>query len=151
MSVKAVKKAVKPAAKKAAKKKAANKPESAGDVGAYMKALDHPLKKDIEAARKAILAADPKIEEGIKWNAPSYRLEDYFATFHLRAPDKVQLVFHRGATAKTDGRKMKIADPNGLAKWLSDDRCLVTLGAGNTAKANLPALKSIVVEWIAQL
>lgn len=116
-----------------------------------MKALDHPLKKDIEAARKAILAVDSKINEGVKWNAPSFRVEDYFATVNVRSRDAVQLVFHRGAKVKKDGKKLNIDDPNELIKWLSDDRCLITLGAGKTAKANMPAFKAIVAKWIAQL
>jgi hypothetical protein len=137
-------------AKKGVKAKAVKKPAS-DDVSAYMKALDHPLKKDIEAVRKAILAVDSKIAEGVKWYAPSFRVEDYFATVNLRSMDAVQLVFHRGAKVKMDGKKLKIDDPNGLVKWLSDDRCLVTLGAGKTAKANMPAFKAIVAQWVAQL
>lgn len=155
MSAKAAKKAVKsPAKKKAAKKTAKADPAKnapAGDVGAYMKALDHPLKKDIEAARLAILAVDPKIREGVKWNAPSFRVEDYFATIHLRSAAAVQVVLHRDAKAKKDGKKMNIDDPEGLVKWLSDDRCIVTIGAGKAAKTSLPALKNIVAQWIAQL
>lgn len=147
----------KPAAKKA--KKSAKKPVSPkaskaapeSDVSAFMEALTHPLKKEIEAVRKAILSVDKKITEGVKWNSVSFRTDDYFATVNLRSRDELQLVFHRGAKVKTDGKKLKIDDRNGLIKWLSDDRCLITLGEAKAVKANMPAFKRIVAEWIKQL
>ncbi|MDH5829038.1 hypothetical protein QFW80_00675 [Luteimonas sp. M1R5S18] len=54
-------------------------------VDALMATLTHPHKASIEALRAAILAVDPSIAEGVKWNAPSFRTHEYFATFHLRA------------------------------------------------------------------
>ena len=73
-------------------------------VDAFMAALHHPLKSDIEAVRRIILAASPKITEGIKWNSLSFRTDEYFATVHLRATDAVRLVFHRGAKVKRPAR-----------------------------------------------
>jgi hypothetical protein len=117
-------------------------------VPAFLAALDHPLKPEIEAARAAILAADPSIGEAGKWNAPSFRTTEFFATFHLRARDRVQLVFHTGAKAKARAGRLDVPDPDGLLAWLADDRAMVTLGAGDTALARLPALGCLVREWI---
>ncbi|MBI3844027.1 MAG: DUF1801 domain-containing protein [Planctomycetes bacterium] len=120
-------------------------------VVAFLRDLDHPLKKEIEAVRQIILGVSPEIREGIKWNAPSFRTTDYFATFNLRATDKVQLVFHKGAKVKDNSTKgMQIADPAGLLKWLAKERCLVTLGVGKDISAKRAALQSIVREWIPQ-
>ena len=58
----------------------------AGEVDALMAALDHPGKDGIELLRQAILGIDPRIREEVKWNAPSFRLEDHFATFKLHPP-----------------------------------------------------------------
>ena len=49
-------------------------------VDDFMRALKHPLKKEIEAVRRIILSVSPDIQKGIKWNAPSFRTTDYFAT-----------------------------------------------------------------------
>jgi hypothetical protein len=117
------------------------------EVGAFMRDLDHPLKADIDAVRKLVLGASPAIAEGIKWNSVSFRKADWFATFHLRSRDTVQLVFHTGAKAK-DSPEMKIPDPDGLIKWLAKDRCLVTLGSGKTLKANADMFKAIVQAWL---
>lgn len=130
--------------------KPAKKAVEADDaVGAYLRGLKHPLKKEIEAVRLIILGANPKIGEGVKWNAPSFRTEnEWFATFNPRSKDSVQLVFHLGAKARADLKAFKIADPKGLLKWLSKDRALVTLGAGRDIPVNRKALEAIVRAWV---
>jgi len=60
----------------------------------YMDKLKHPLKAEIEAVRKIIRQADKKINERIKWNAPSYYYKEDLVTFHTRAQEYVHLVFH---------------------------------------------------------
>jgi uncharacterized protein YdhG (YjbR/CyaY superfamily) len=121
------------------------------EVVAFLRALKHPLKKDIESVRKIILGVSPEIHEGIKWNAPSFRISEYFATFFLRSEDRVQLIFHRGAKAKDNAKKLQIADSKGLIEWLGTDRCRVTLGVGKQIKANRAAFERIIREWIAQM
>ena len=66
-------------------------------VNAYMQALSHPLKDEIEALRKVIKSADSSIQERIKWNAPSYYTSKDFLTFNHRLQDKVHLIFHHPA------------------------------------------------------
>lgn len=135
-------------AKRTAKKAAA----SDGEVAAYLKALKHPLKKEIEAVRLIILGVSPAINEGIKWSVPSFRTEkEWFATFHVRSQESVQLVFHLGAKKRADLKAFALADPNGLMKWLGKDRAMVTLGAGRDIPANRKALEAIVRAWIKQL
>ena len=65
-------------------------------VAAFLEALDHPLKPEIEAVRKIILGVSPEIREGIKWNAPSFRTTDWFATCNVHAKDKLRLILHFG-------------------------------------------------------
>ncbi len=122
-------------------------------VQAYMRELDHPLKTDIAAVRAIILAVSPRIMEGIKWNVPSFRTQsDWFATFNVRARDSVQLIFHTGAKAKESAvNGLNVADPEGLAKWLAKDRCLVTLDAGSELKSRRAAFQLFVRAWIEQV
>lgn len=63
-------------------------------VAAWMLALKHPLKAEIDALRKIITGADKRIAERIKWNAPSYYATEDLATFNHRMTDKVHLIFH---------------------------------------------------------
>jgi hypothetical protein len=137
------------ATRKAARKKVApaKAPASKDEADAFMAALDHPLKTDIETVRKLILGVSPSISDGVKWNSLSFRNSDWFATVNLRSKDVVQLVFHTGAKAKHNP-ELKIPDANGLLLWLAKDRALVTLGNGKTLKANVKAFEAIVKAWI---
>ena len=63
-------------------------------VSAYMLALEHPLKAEIEAVREIIKAANANLQERIKWNAPSYFYREDLVTFHTRPTKHVHLVFH---------------------------------------------------------
>jgi len=47
--------------------------DSTDAVDEFMKTLEHPFKSEIEMLRRAILAVDPAVAEGIKWNSPSFR------------------------------------------------------------------------------
>lgn len=137
-------------AKKPATKTVSDGGQTDPAVVALIAALDHPLKKEIAAARKLILGVDPSIREGVKWNAPSFRTADYFATIHLRSTETLQLVFHRGAKAKV-AKKMDVPDPHGMMNWRAPDRCVVTVGAGKVFTQRRDALAAIVQAWIAQL
>ena len=120
-------------------------------VAALLAELDHPLKAEIEAVRAWILGVSPEIREAVKWNAPSFRTSEFFATVHLRSTDAVRLVFHKGAKAKDNASRVKLADPAGLVEWLATDRAMVTLGAGRAVAKNRKAFEGIVRDWIGQL
>jgi len=118
-------------------------------VAAFLRDLEHPLKRDFEAVRKIILGVSPEIREGIKWNSVSFRTTEFFATLNLRARDSVQLIFHKGAKVRDNSTNgIQIPDPAGLIKWLAKERCLVTLGVGKEIRAKRAALESIIREWI---
>jgi Domain of unknown function (DU1801) len=119
------------------------------DVQTFLDELDHPLKREIVAVRKAILKTDKRISEGIKWNAPSFRTGEYFATVNLRSTDTVQLILHLGAKARKDVKaQLAIEDPEGLLKWLAKDRAMATLGAGKEFTSNSKAFVKIIKQWI---
>jgi hypothetical protein len=120
------------------------------DVIAFLNALEHPLSSVVRAVREIILGASPAIREGIKWNVPSFRTTEYFATFHLRAKDRVSVVLHTGAKVKGASAKVDVPDPAGLLDWRSGDRCLVTLD-GDDLDAKRAPLRAIIKAWIAHL
>ena len=122
------------------------------EVDDFMQALDHPLKAELEAVRRLILGTDKTIAEGIKWNAPSFRVGEYFATANIRGKDAIQIVFHLGAKVK-DGSTggMDIDDPEGLLQWHAKERASLKFRDMKEIKANSGALKDIVRQWIAYL
>ena len=76
-----------------------NTENKTGEVNAFMKLLDHPLKDEIEAVR-TIIRLNKKIAERIKWNAPSFFYTDDLATIHVKAKQHVHLIFHHPAIVK---------------------------------------------------
>ena len=87
--------------------------DTSAAVVAFMASLEHPHKAAVAALREVILQADPSIAEGVKWNAPSYRTKEYFATTHLRAKVGIGLILHLGAKVRQDA-SLRIEDPEGM-------------------------------------
>lgn len=120
---------------------------STPDVDAYLADLSHPRLDGIRRLRAAILGADDRIVEHIKWNAPSFGIGggDDLVTMRLAPGDAFQLVLHRGV-AKQPGA-VTVPDPGGLLQWRSRDRAIVEVGA---REAELePAIVALVRAWIA--
>lgn len=122
------------------------------EVDAFVVALAHPLEPELQTLRALILGADPAIEEGIKWNAPSFRRRDgeWFATFHLRAKAGLQLILHRGARKRADSLAGDgaIDDPAGLLEWLGDDRATVKFRDTADIEAKRAAFAALLRQWI---
>lgn len=134
--------------KKSAKRPTKNS-QTDPEVEAYLKSLDHPAKKEIEAIRKIILGVDPAIREGIKWNSPSFRVDDWFATLNLHK-GIVRLILHTGAKAKSLNQT-SIPDPKGLFQWLAKDRAMVSFESEKDVKAKRSALVALLKKWIRNL
>jgi hypothetical protein len=69
-------------------------------VETFLNSIVHPMKTEILLIRAAILDADPSIKEGVKWNAPSFRTHEYFATMNLREKQGVGIILHLKAKVR---------------------------------------------------
>jgi hypothetical protein len=126
-------------------KKGSSTPE---DVETYLASFDHPYRQEVLALRQIILNAAPGISEGIKWNVPSFRTHEYFATFYLRDKDGVKIILHLGAKLRDNTQKMEIVDPESLLEWLSKDRASVKFRDVNDIQAKETAFVNLIREWI---
>ena len=118
-------------------------------VDEFMVALTHSSKSEVQAIRSLILGADPSISEGIKWNAPSFRTTEYFATTNLREKNGVGVIFHLGAKAREiPPGGMPIDDPEKLLKWLAKDRAALAFKDMNDFNAKKVAFLGIIRSWI---
>ena len=122
-----------------AKKTSVVKPSDAEKVAAYMDALNHPLKKEAEAVRSIIKNANSKLNERIKWNAPSYYYMDDIVTFGPLRSEKILLVFHHPFVVKVESK---------LLEGDYKDRRLVYLDSMKAIKANKKELERIINEII---
>src|SRR4051812_1068982 len=121
--------------------------DSAG-VTAHIAKMTHLLKATIEAVRRTILAADPAITEGIKWNSPSFYCHGWFATISSHKPTQLDVVFFCGAKVRCDCTvRQAINDPDGLLTWPSKDRALLSFKADVDYHARLKSLQRIAKQW----
>lgn len=120
-------------------------------VDALMEDLDHPYKNALQALRALILSMDSRIQEEVKWNAPSFFIDDHFATFKLRPLNSIQLVLHTGAKVKAHPHPFEVPDPQSLLKWPAKDRCILTLNTAEEATLKSDAVAAIIRAWIQQL
>jgi hypothetical protein len=116
-------------------------------VDAFMAATPHPLKAVIQALRELILAVHPDIQEGIKWNAPSYRTHEYFATTNLRDKKGIGIILHLGAKVRNE--TVAIDDPARLLTWLGTDRASLSFASLDDVRRNEGAVRTILAQWIA--
>jgi len=93
--------------------------------------------------------AIPGVTEGIKWNAPSFKTEDWFLTANVHAKESLRMILHAGAKAK--GKMVEVADPKGILKRLGTDRAMVEIADAADWKAKKAAFKDVLREWVAAL
>ncbi len=72
------------------------------DVDDWMATYDNPMKEVVQAMREVILAADPRVTECIKWQAPTFVFEGNIASFFPKSRKHASLMFHKGAEIPGD-------------------------------------------------
>ena len=75
-------------------------------VDAWFEARAHPLEPMMRRVREIILEADPRIEECVKWQTPTFTFEGNIASFNP-AKKFVSLLFHRGAEIPGDHPRLE--------------------------------------------
>ncbi|MBK8286239.1 MAG: DUF1801 domain-containing protein [Ahniella sp.] len=131
---------------------ALKKADTSEAVNVFMAALTHPDKTLIQAIRSTVLACDPDVREGIKWNAPSYRTHEYFATTNLREKSGVGMILHLGAKVRAmPAGSLVIDDSDRLLRWLAVDRASVVFKDLAEFEAHREAFVLILRQWIQHL
>jgi uncharacterized protein YdhG (YjbR/CyaY superfamily) len=57
-------------------------PERDAAVDQWLAASGHPLREVIQQVRERILAADPRVEESIKWKSPTFSFKGNIASIN---------------------------------------------------------------------
>jgi hypothetical protein len=112
---------------------------SKSEVDAWFDEYDNPMKDVVQRVRQIIMAADERMEEAIKWQAPTFMYKGNLASFFPKSKQHASLMFHTGAQIPGDfphlegdgdkARTMKVPDLE-------------------TAEARKGELESIVKAWI---
>lgn len=119
------------------------------ETEAYLAALDATHKDAFNALCGVVRSVDPRIDEGIKWNAPSFFITDHFATTGLTRDGVIRLVLHTGAKKRPDPLPIAIVDGDFL-DWVAPDRAVVTFADLHRVNELAPRLTPVIEQWIAQ-
>lgn len=135
--------------KKPATAKHNSRTDTTEAVDELMKSLVHQHKDAIAHLRRSILGIDAAIAEGVKWNAPSFRTTEYFATTNLRTKGGVGMILHFGAKVRDlPAGGVQIKDPEKLLRWLAKDRAAIEFADVDDVKNKKRAVEQIVRQWI---
>jgi len=66
-------------------------------VDAWFERYDNPMKPVVQRIREIVLDTDPRIDETIKWQAPTFMYKGNIASFYPKSKDHASLMFHLGA------------------------------------------------------
>lgn len=121
------------------------------EIDAYLVALNRETRELIDRLRTIVAASHPLLVERLKWNAPSFAVEDDDRiTLGLERKGGVRVVLHRGAKSlPTDG--FVFEDVDGLAKWPALDRGVVTFKNAEQIASSNEMLASLCRRWIKQV
>ncbi|HYI32841.1 MAG TPA: DUF1801 domain-containing protein [Glaciibacter sp.] len=119
------------------------------ETEAYLAALDTHLREPFTALCDLIRSADERIDEAIKWNAPSFFITDHFASTGLARDGTIRLVLHTGAKKRPEPLAVVIDDGD-LLTWAGTDRASITFADPQQIRQLEPILTSVIKQWIAQ-
>ena len=120
-------------------------------VAQFLDDLDEDKRIRVQTLRDIILKVDPTLVEHIKWNSPSYVLNDEDRiTFNLQNKQGiVKLVLHMGATRVEDKKATPIMqDKSGLIEWSSDIRGVLSFNDYTEIESRKEAVAKIIHDWL---
>jgi len=120
------------------------------DVVEYFSDLQGDKLKQVELLRPIILESAPNLIERIKWNAPSYALnDDDRIAFGMNKTGSTTLVLHMGATRKEDKKAPPIlTGDNGLVEWKSDIRGVMAFEGSREIDERRNDVMDVLKRWL---
>jgi uncharacterized protein YdhG (YjbR/CyaY superfamily) len=110
----------------------------AKEVDAWFKTYENPKKDVVLHIREIVLAADPRIEESIKWQAPTFAYKGNLASFYPKSKEHASLMFHLGA--KIPGKYPRLEGTGDTSRVMK----IATVAEANKAR---PEIERIVRAW----
>ena len=118
-------------------------------VDAFLDVLDHPRLAAVLRLRAILIEGVPGLTEHVKWNAPSFVCEGVDRlTLRLRPGDVLQLIFHRGPSARDDVNAFWFEDPSGLLAWQTPDRAVLTFGDLADVEGKAGDVVALARRWV---
>ena len=110
------------------------------EVDEWFERYDNPQKDLADAVRRAILDADERVTETIKWQAPTFVYRGNIASFYPKTKTHASLMFHQGAS---------LPDPTGLLEGSGDVSRVAKFLDADDLDRKRAALQEIIRAWVA--
>jgi len=107
-------------------------------VDAWFERYDNPMKPVVERIREIVLGADPRVDETIKWQAPTFTYKGNMASFYPKSKNHASLMFHEGA---------RIPGTYPRLEGTGDTSRVFKVADLDDAEIARPELESIVRAW----
>ena len=111
------------------------------EVDAWFAKYDNPMKSVVLTMRSIILAADDRVTECIKWQAPTFCYLGNIASFYPRSKEHASLMFHTGA--RIPGRHPRLEGTGNTSRVMK----IGSVAEANKAKAELQRIVRAWCKW----
>ena len=108
------------------------------EVDAWFERYENPMKPVVERIRALVLGADRRIEECIKWQAPTFTYRGNLASFFPKSKQHASLLFHMGA---------RIPGKHGRLEGTGDTSRVMKIGSVAEANAAKKDIERLVRAW----
>src|SRR5215475_4838436 len=111
------------------------------EVDAWFARYENPMKDVVLRVREIVLAADPRMDECIKWQAPTFTYKGNLASFFPKSKQHASLMFHIGA---------QIPGKHALLEGTGSTSRVMKLGSvadANKAKAGIEKIVRAWCDW----
>ena len=113
----------------------------AKDVDAWFAKYENPKKDVVLRIRDIVLDADPRIEETVKWQAPTFMYKGNLASFYPKSKEHASLMFHVGA--KIPGKHPRLEGTGATSRVMK----VATVAEANRAKRDIEAIVRAWCDW----
>jgi hypothetical protein len=111
------------------------------EVDAWFARYDNPMKDVVQRMREIILDADPRVDECIKWQAPTFTYKGNIASFFPKSKQHASLMFHQGA--KIPGTFPRLEGGGDTGRYLK----VTDLDDAEAVKAELESVVRAWCDW----
>ena len=111
------------------------------EVNAWFARYENPMKPVVERIRAIVLGADRRIEECIKWQAPTFMYRGNLASFFPKSKQHASLMFHTGASIP--GEHPRLEGGGGTGRVMK----IGSVAEANAAKRDIERVVKAWCDW----
>jgi uncharacterized protein YdhG (YjbR/CyaY superfamily) len=111
------------------------------EVDAWFDRYDNPMRDVVQRIRGIILSADTRIEECIKWQAPTFAYRGNLASFFPKSKQHASLMFHLGA--QIPGKHPRLEGSGATSRVMK----IGSMTEANAARSDIERIVRAWCEW----